>query len=69
MWKSDNTRLIELMELLMADYTILNASVAALNAKVDAFLAKPAPVPPVDEQPTVDAIAKQVDDITAKIPA
>jgi len=52
----------------MADFTKLNAAVADLSAKVDALNAKPAPVPPVDQQPDVDAVTAAVEAITAKIP-
>jgi hypothetical protein len=53
----------------MADFTRLNAAVADLNAKVDALLARPAPPPPVDDQPAVDALAAQVESIATRIPA
>lgn len=56
-------------ENLMADFTALNAAVADVSAKIDALAAKPAPVPPVDDQPAVDAITAQVAAIAAKIPA
>lgn len=52
----------------MADFTKLNADIAALSAKVDALIAKTAP-PPVDEQPAVDAADAAVEAIMAKIPA
>lgn len=57
------------LEKIMADFTALNAAVADLSTKVDALNAKPAPVPPVDDQPLVDAVTTQVVAITAKIPA
>ena len=53
----------------MADFTKLNQDIADLNAKVDALLAKPAPVQPPDEQPAVDQAAAAVQAISAKIPA
>lgn len=56
------------MEKLMADFTALNAAVADLSTKVDALNAKPAPVPPVDDQPAVDAVTAQVEAVAAKIP-
>lgn len=51
----------------MADYTKLNADIAALSTKVDELLAKQNP-PPVDEQPSVDAADAAVEAIIAKIP-
>ena len=51
----------------MADFTKLNADIAALSAKVDELLAKQAPPPPVDEQPAVDSADAAVQAITAKI--
>lgn len=62
-------KIIHNQEKLMADFSRLTAAVADLSAKVDAFNAKPSPVPAVDEQSAVDAIADQVVAITAKIPA
>ena len=53
----------------MADFTKLNAAVADLSAKVDAFNAKAPLPPPADDQPAVDAVTAQVEAITAKIPA
>lgn len=52
----------------MADFTKLNADLAALSAKVDELLAKQN-TPPVDEQPAVDAADVAVEAIMAKIPA
>lgn len=51
----------------MADFTKLNADIAALSAKVDELLAKQ--TPPVDEQPAVDAADAAIEAIAAKIPA
>lgn len=48
----------------MADFTKLKADIAALNAKVDELLARPAPV---DEQPAVDEVAAEVEAILAKL--
>lgn len=48
----------------MADYTKLNADIAALAAKVDELLAKQT----VDEQPLVDTADAAVEAIIAKIP-
>ena len=62
-------RILTNQEKIMADFTRLNAAVADMSAKVDALNAKPAPTPPVDDQPTVDALAAQVEAIAAKIPA
>jgi hypothetical protein len=62
-------KILHKLEAIMADFTKLNAAVADLSAKVDAMNAKPAPVPPVDEQPTVDAVTVAVEAIAAKIPA
>lgn len=59
---------IQHQEIIMADFAKLNQDIADLNAKVDALLAKPAPVPP-DEQPAVDQAAAAVAAIAAKIPA
>lgn len=67
----------------MADFTKLTADIAALSAKVDAFVASDtakdakiadleaqlaAVVPPVDEQPAVDAADGAVAAIAAKLP-
>jgi outer membrane murein-binding lipoprotein Lpp len=51
---------------IMADFTKLNADIAALSAKVDELLAKVNP-PPVDEQPAVDEANAAVEAIMAKI--
>jgi len=51
----------------MADFSKLMSDIEALNAKVDALLAKQNP-PPVDEQPQVDQAAAAVEAIAAKIP-
>lgn len=57
-------------EIIMADYTKLEADLATLAAKVDAFIAAQVPpVPPVDEQPAVDAADAAVVAIIAKLPA
>jgi len=54
----------------MADYTKLQADIAALDAKLTAYIAAQVPpAPPVDEQPTVDSVAASVEAITAKIPS
>lgn len=53
-------------ETIMSDFSKLNADIAALSAKVDELLAKQ--VPPVDDQPAVDAVDAQVTAILAKIP-
>lgn len=72
-WSRHHKRHLTFEEVVMASFDKLNADIAALNAKVDAFLAKPAPVPapdPVpDEQPQVDAADAAVEAILAKIPA
>lgn len=52
----------------MADFTKLNADIAALSAKVDELLAKVNALP-VDEQPAVDAADAAVEAVMAKIPA
>lgn len=59
----------------MADFTKLNADIAALSAKVDAqnahiadLTAQLAAAQPVDEQPAVDAADAEVNAINAKIP-
>lgn len=57
------------LEKIMADTSKLTTAVNDLAAKVDAMNAKPAPVPPVDDQSAIDAITTQVEAITAKIPA
>lgn len=49
----------------MNDFSKLTAAVADLAAKVDAMNAKPAPV---SDQPAIDAITAQVEEIAAKIP-
>lgn len=59
--------LAKLMEQYMDDFSRLNAAVAALSAKVDAMIAKPAPEP-VSNQPAIDDLATQVEAIAAKIP-
>ena len=51
----------------MADFSKLNADIAALSAKVDELLAKQNP-PPVDEQPAVDQADAEVEAILAKLP-
>jgi hypothetical protein len=53
-------------ETVMADFTKLEADLEALTAKLDAFMA--AQVPPVDEQPLVDAADAKVEALIAKIP-
>jgi hypothetical protein len=58
--------ILKRLETLMSDFSNLNAAVADLSAKVDAFNAKPQPV---DDQPTIDAITEQVKAITAKVPS
>lgn len=50
-----------------ADFSKLEASVAALDAKVTAYIG--AQVPPVDVQPQIDQAQAAVDAITAKVPA
>lgn len=60
--------LILLEKFEMADFSKLTADLAALSAKVDELLAKQAPPPPVDEQPSVDAADTAVQAIIAKIP-
>ncbi len=67
-WMSESIdRILKRLERLeMADFTKLNADIAALSAKVDALLA--AQKPPVDEQPEVDAADAAVEAIIAKIP-
>jgi outer membrane murein-binding lipoprotein Lpp len=62
-------KILHKLEAIMADFTKLNTAVSDLSAKVDAMNAKPAPVPAVDDQPAVDALAAQVEAIAAKIPA
>ena len=51
----------------MADFSKLTADIAALEAKVDALVAK-LNIPPVDEQPQVDQADAAVEAILAKIP-
>lgn len=54
----------------MADYSKLMADLEALSVKVDAALVPaPAPEPPVDEQPAVDAAVAAVQAILDKFPA
>jgi len=55
------------LEINMADFSKLNADIAALSAKVDELLAKQNP-PPVDEQPAVDQADAEVEAILAKLP-
>lgn len=50
----------------MADFTKLEADLDALAARLDAFMA--AQVPPVDDQPAVDAADAKVEALIAKIP-
>jgi hypothetical protein len=64
----DLRTIIRNQEKIMADLSRLNAAVADLSAKVDAMNAKPAPVPPVDQQSEVDAVTSAVEAIAAKIP-
>lgn len=59
---------LKMLEKIMSDFSKLNADIAALAAKVDELLTKPAPVP-ADEQPAVDAADAAVNAIIAKIPA
>lgn len=59
-------------EIIMADFSRLNAAFSELSAKMDAFLAKPSPEPapaPVDDQPAIDALADQAAALAAKIPS
>lgn len=67
-WSHHHQRYATFEEIVMADFTKLNADIAALSAKVDALLAKQNP-PPVDEQPQVDAADQAVEAIAAKIPS
>lgn len=69
-WSRRRKRHHTFKEKVMADFTKLMADLADLSAKFDAFVAShPPPVPPVDEQPQVDAADAAVQAITAKIPA
>lgn len=64
----------------MSDFTKLNADLVLLAEKVDGLVQKvqamqvavaaiPVPAPVVDEQPAIDAAAKAIEDIVAKIPS
>lgn len=70
-WSRHHKRHLTFEEVAMASFDKLNADIAALNARLDALLAKqnPPPVPPLDEQPQVDAADAAVEAILAKIPA
>lgn len=56
-------------EIHMADLTKLETDMDALTAKLEAYLAAQAvPIPPVDDQPAVDALDAKVEVLIAKIP-
>lgn len=64
--------IVLMLERNMADYSKLMVDLEALSAKVDAMLVPvpvPEPVPPIDEQPAVDAADAAVEAILAKFPA
>lgn len=53
----------------MADLSRLTAVAETISTKIDALNAKPPPVPPVDDQPAINALADQLEAVAAKIPA
>lgn len=65
----DVKKILEHLETIMADLTRLTAAADAISAKIDALASKPAPVPPVDDQPAINALADHLEAIAAKIPA
>jgi len=54
---------------IMEDFTKLNASIAKLQADVTSLIAATKPVPPVSQQPAIDAAQSAVDALDATVVA
>lgn len=59
---------VKLMERNMTDFTELKASVAELEAKVDAYVNRPVPEP-INDQPQVDELNAQIRALLGRIPS